>query len=305
MDKEDKSKNNDHGETKTKNRENSTVVIDLFINDRNENDKLIDVSKKLEKVIISGKYKYIFKMLKSPFNLYEYSRILPDKFSKLGGRAFLVNNKFVWKHDEQLKANSLSFITNLFAKACKINCPDMIITDMKYNLDDPSEYDNEKELVQLIEYIPEWKDYSSEHPRSDKFVKQLSRLLAFDLVVANTDRFLFITRYIDNIIFSSYPGYEQMDLWLDPHINEGNFGFVGTDLWSIDHRAYDNLDYISKLHSLLNDDFIKECTKMMTTFFKLNKKEEIHFFNKVKKYIQYNLSIYPKFELLYNWIFSY
>jgi hypothetical protein len=278
-------------------------IIQLFMNSKETNDSLIDVSRRFERIISSVKDDYIFQMVKSPLYLYQYVNDIPEEYSLLGGRAFLVNNRFVWKHDEQKNANSLSFITNLFATVCKINCPDMIITDKKYNLGDASPYDHEKNLVQIIQFVPGWKDYTPSHSRSDKFIKQLAAILAFDLTIANTDRFLFITRHIENIIFSSDPQFEPVDVWVNPPINEGNFGFVGTDLWTLDHRAIGDKNYIVRLHEILNDDFLSECTNLMANFFGIDDAKK-YFFVKLKKYLNHNLSMFSYFKSLYSWILN-
>lgn len=97
--------------------------------------------------------------------------------------------------------------------------------------------DGDEDFLQLIDYIPSWKDYSHEHPRSSKFVKQLTGLLAYDLISGNSDRFLFIGRYIDNFLFTEDPEFEEHEIFIyeeESNINNGNFGFVGEDLWSID-----------------------------------------------------------------------
>lgn len=275
-------------------------VINTFLD--NKHDTLLDTSRRFEMNILSSNI--IFELVKDPFSLYRFVNIVPISARLLGGRAYLVNDLFVYKYDEQFKANSLSFITNLFAKLCGIRCPNLILSNIKYHIAGES-YEGYEKSVQFIEYLPDWVDYSSKHPRSENFVKQLAALLAFDLVVANTDRFLFISRYIDNIIFKDEPGYEQMNLWDNPVINAGNFGFIGADMWSLDHRAYDEISYINKIHNLLDDEFLRNCSRLMGEFFELDQEQVLLFENKLRKYINRYMRLFPVFSELYNWIMSY
>lgn len=250
-------------------------IIQLYLtNDsfENINNRIKTLSENVDKTIV-----------KEPFYLFCYVDELPKSHKHLGGRAHLINNLFVIKDDSH---NMLAFFTNLFAKLCKISCPNMILSPLKY-------YKEGKILIQIIEYIPNWKNYSHEHSRNINFTKQLAKILAFDLIVGNTDRFLFITRYIDNIINS-----EQMNLWDEPCVNEGNFGFVNNNLWSMDHCA--NINYINKLHKLIGNKLIHDCSNLMKTYFNLNNIDSHMFEHKLYKYIEKYKKIYPLLEKLFS-----
>lgn len=137
---------------------------------------------------------------------------------------------------------------------------------------------------------------------SDKFVEQLSQLLAFDLVINNSDRFLFVWRYIDNIILKDDPEYEEMDLWADPEINEGNFGFVGNNLYSLDHRSDHRLSYIQQIHDLLTDELLDELSVLMAKFFKLSEDELNVFKLYLRTYVMNYMEKFPSFLELFEWI---
>lgn len=273
-------------------------VITLFLQNR-QLETILEVSNKFRLAILASP-PIVLQLVRDPFPLYRFTEVQPISVRLLGGRAYLVNNLFVRKHDEQGRANSLSFITNLFAKACKIHVPNMILTDILYIVE--GRESGGERSVQIIEYVPNWVNYSPALPRGGKFVKQLAALLAFDLVVGNGDRFLFISRSIDNILFRDDPEYEQMDLWETPQINEGNFGFVGTDLWSIDHRAHDDIHFILRLHRLLTEEFLQSCTVLMTQFFRLNLEERVLLGNKLSKYVRIYLALFPVFAQLHSWV---
>jgi hypothetical protein len=135
-------------------------------------------------------------------------------------------------------------------------------------------------------------------------VKQLAGLLAYDLIVGNFDRFLFIARYIDNFLFTDDPEFEENKIFMDDedsNINEGNFGFVGEDLWSIDDRYAYNIEDLHRLHKLCTFKFITECSKMIAQYFHLNKNEEITFRNKCWKYFKRNMLLFPTFEETIRW----
>ena len=278
-------------------------IITLFLQNRREQETLLDVTNKFKLVILGCQSPTIFQLIERPFPLYRFTTIQPTVIKPLSGRTYLVDNLFVYKYDEQRKANSLSFITNLFARACKVNSPDMILSKPLYTIEG-ERYEGEK-LVQIIQYIPDWIDYSSAHPRSKGFVKQLASLLAFDLVIGNSDRFLFITKFIDNILFRDDPDYQEMDIWDSPQINEGNFGFVGSDLWSLDHRANDDLNFIIRLHQLATDDFLQSCSMLMAEYFQLNQREQVVLRDKLSKYLRHYLTLFPLFTQLHNWVNSY
>lgn len=269
--------------------------INLFIDNKKRNVSFTDVNEKFESILMSARSTLLMGKL---IALYKYARTKPVSVKNIGGRAYLINGEFVYKHDEQFKANELSFISNLFAQACKVKCPNMILTTREDFIDKDS---NDK-LAQIMEYRPDWSNYSPEHPRSKSFVKQLARLLAFDLVAGNSDHFLFIDRIIDNIIFANDPEYGQMDLWDSPILNEGNFGFVGDDLWSLDHRANDDMSFILKIHKLLDKEFLSTCTRLMAKHFKLSSDEESVFRSKLSKYVARNLKLFPKFKVMHDWV---
>ena len=273
-------------------------TINLLLSNHHHNETLLELLNQLRAKLPKNKDSIVYRLLRPPFALFRFLDTKYESIKKINDRVYIINKEFVYKYDEQRKANYLSFISTLFAKACKIKTPNMVLANL-HDFDFRPKYTNEEKSVQIMDYLPSWQDYSSEHQRGPKFGPQLASLLAFDLVIANSDRFLFIFRFIDNILFVDDPEYEQMDLWLDPIINEGNFGFIGLDLWSLDCRA-DKLDYILKVHRLLDDEFLKKCSRLMGQFFKLNRNEILTFEDKLNKYVSRYLELFPKFLQLYH-----
>ncbi|SNW62696.1 Actin-Fragmin Kinase domain-containing protein [Orpheovirus IHUMI-LCC2] len=258
----------------------------------------------------------ILLLSKDPIFLYKYVNEYPKKVKNIAGRALLVNEKFVYKDEYDDNANFLTFITNLFAKVCGLNVANILLCKPKYLITQKLHVSNNKlrsnyeiennndKLLQIIEYLPYWSDYSNEHGRSNNFIKELAEILAFDLVVSNADRFLFIFRYFDNIIYKDDPEYEQMEIFDDPPINEGNFGFVGNKLYALDHRANSDIEQIIKLHNLLNDENINVCSELVSQYFKLNEMETILFNSILKNKIIDNLDKFPSFAKLHKWVTS-
>lgn len=287
-------------------------IIRLFLVNRIEDAKLIDVMKQFERTVMSAGDPVVFQLVKNPFPLFRFTNILPTSSRHIGGRAYLMDGLFVNKYDEHFKANSLSFIANLFAKPCKVRCPEMILSEIKYIVQ-REDYGGDEQLVQIIEYIPNWNDYSHQHPRSVNFPKQLAGLLAFDLVIGNVDRFMFIFRFVDNTMFEQDPGFftsffeddefEPHEIWMEDIINEGNFGFVGLDVWSIDHTVFpEGIAYINKLHQMLSEAFLRECSLLMSQYFKLTDAEQVLFNHKLRKYVSRNLKLWPEFRPMYDWV---
>lgn len=289
----------------------SSDTISILLTAKQTGVSFSDFVTKLQRSINESTFYLNLPILKSPFDLYRFSELVPTTGKHLGNRAFLVNDTFVYKYDEQPLANELSFITNLFALVCDIKAPNMILAHVQYHLN--LMYDGTKILenvavvaakssAQIIEYISDWKNYTDTHPRSDKFTEQLAQLLAFDLIVNNTDRFLFIWRYIDNIIFRDDPDYEQVYLWDEPQINEGNFGFVGNDLYSLDHRSSNELSDITRVHQLLSHELLDQLSVLMSEFFKLNEDELNVFKLYLQMYVRDYLDKFPMFIELLEWI---
>lgn len=231
------------------------------------------------------------RLIKNPFSLLRHSKEIKKYHTKqnLEGRANLINEEFVYKFDEQEKANELSFIASLFAKLCGIRTPDLMLSVEDGN------------LIQFIEYLPGWRNYSEEHRSLPNFAKQLAGLLAFDLTIGNGDRFVFLFRYIDNIIFANDPDYFQMEIWEEPLINEGNFGIFNDNLWSLDARTELDLDYAQKIHTLLTPSFLLRCTELMTEHFHLTTEQQAIFATKLQKYHNRNMALFPIYERLYKW----
>lgn len=278
-------------------------IIQLYLDNRQGKETIFQVSEKLR--IIIGNKNLIFDMVKYPFSAYKYYYINPGNITEISNRAYLSEDrKFVVKYDEQFRANTLSLISNFFGKACKLKSPNMILSG---RLPVNPNLDGNEDFLQLIDYISSWEDYSHDHYRSPKFIKQLAGLLAYDLVVGNFDRFSFISRYIDNFLFVDDPEFEQHEIFLDDEdsdLNSGNFGFVGDDLWSIDDRCYHNVEFIKRLHDLCTFEFITECSRLMAEYFHLDRNEEITFRNKCWKYLNRNLLLFPVFEKLLYWALS-
>jgi len=272
-------------------------TIEFFLENREHT--LIDACKQLSLLFSTYHHPYpssiLFKLIKEPFTLYRFEKVPHHSVEKIGySRAYLINHEFIYKNEGTF-VNSLALITNLFAKLCGLHTPNMILGNPRKN-----------EWVQIIEYIPNWIDYSHEHPRSGKFVKQLASLLAFDLVIENNDRFLFIFRYISIFILKENRDEEDddIDIWIDPPINEGNFGFVGSDLWSLDERAND-MKYIRRTHSILyplDDELLNIFSDLMGQFFKLDQENVALFSKKLKKYLARNFKLFPVFKEMYDWI---
>ena len=277
-------------------------TINIILENISPNETLLQFLNRFRSKL-SKSENLVYQFLRPPFDLFQFLNNEHQSIDKLNDRVYLVHShigKFIYKYDEQRNANSLSFITSLFAKACHINTPNLILANL-HDFDFRPKYVGKDRSVQIMDYLPNWQDYSMEHPRGDNFVPQLASLLAFDLVIGNGDRFLFIFRKIDNILFVKDPEYEQMDLWFDPIINEGNFGFVNSDLWSLDCRS-SNLEYILKIHRLLDKEFLKECTQLMSLFFKLDRNEAVIFEIKLNTYLARYMKLFPRFVQLYHLI---
>lgn len=271
-------------------------ALKIYIHYAKTGKSLVDISSEVN----VGSCKDLKELFAPPFQLYLYESDLPRMIKHIGGRAYLINDKFIWKYDEQHKANELSFITNLFAKACGLNCPDIVVCKTDYFIENTLIYEGPV-LAQIVEYLPNWRNYTEEKSeKSNKFIKQLASILAFDLLVCNGDRFLFIWRLIDNIIFKNI--YPKMDLWLNPIINTGNLGIIDEELWSLDMRAHDDIKYISDVHNLLTKDFLLECSNLMGIYFKLSRSQIKYFNDKLTKYIGKYSEIFPYFNELYNWV---
>jgi hypothetical protein len=211
-------------------------------------------------------------------------------------RVFLINNLFIYKNDEDVNENAVKMNSLLRSKGLK--SPENLLLTVPYTIELTEEYDDNGELidssieiiktpstVQIIEYIPNWHDFSIEEAKKkvNDLPKQISQILAFDLLIGNNDRFLFISRYLDNIFFKDDPEYTEMDPFDEPIINEGNLGIVDNDLWSLDIQSNENmLEFLKNLTvKQLND--IQE---LMIKFMKFNPmeaknfKEEFSFYRK-------------------------
>jgi len=264
------------------------INILLEVREKNKNMKIIEAVNICCDNIISSKNKQLsFALAKPPFNLLSYIYQTTKIRKQIDySRAYIINNSYIKKFDPGYNTNS--FITNLFAQVCDVKVPQLLLT-----------IDNNK-IYQVIEYLKQWRDYDNLHPRNYYFIEELAVLLAFDLTVGNGDRFLFITRYLENIIFKNDPDYDQMDIWDNPIINEGNFGFVGNNLWSIDHNAGD-LEYLQKLHNITDDKLLYSCCQLMSQYFNFNNIELKIFYDKLIIQYRKNMSYYAKFEEIYIW----
>lgn len=273
-------------------------VIDLVLSSGND---LIESALRLNDVVLSASDPIIFGIVKDPFFLCRHIESATMSVRHLSSRAYLVNNEFVYKYDEQDKANSLTFIANLFAKIVEVHAPEIILSDRKRDIPGIN-YDGDEKVVQIIEYLPEWEDYSDRHDRPEDFPEQLAVLLAFDLVVGNGDRFLFIFSHIDNALFADDLEYEQVDLWDEPAINKGNFGFIGDRLWSMDHRGDYDMEDLYRIHQLLTSEFLGDCSMLMGKYFSLTVQETARLSTTLKNRIERNLVLFPVFEKLHKYI---
>lgn len=253
-------------------------VISIFLSYNNIKDAVYSLTKNVQTCPDF--------LLKSPFYLFKYARSHAIAIDKIKQELELItinnNIKYIRKHDELFNANKLSFIANLFAKLCKLKTPDIILLD-----------------IQIIQYIPNWVNYYLGHPRDPKFTKHLAKILAFDLTIGNVDRFHFIFKYIDNILFKDDQEYQQMNIWDGEIVNDDNFGFVDGELWSINHMTLHTLKHIKKYHTLLTDNYLSIYSELMSQYFILDSKI---FNQKLNKYISYNLQHFNIYVQLYNWI---
>jgi hypothetical protein len=217
-------------------------------------------------------------VLKEPFNLFKYVGEKPISRKHIGGRSHLINDKFIIKDDGN---NKLVFITNLFAKVFGILCPNIVLSELQYY--------SEGRLLQIIEHIPNWCNYSHNHSRSENFVKQLAKLLSFDLLVCNTNRFIFIHKYVEKYILrreslKNMIDCKPIDTFIEP-INEHNLGFVNNDLWSINHCAHNDIEHIIKYHNHIDPTLIGNCSKMMIQYFNIGERDSYMFEHKLSMYI--------------------
>jgi hypothetical protein len=281
-------------------------TIQLYLQQKRQGLSILQASLKFEQSVISAsrETELIFQLVSRPFYLCKFARVIPRELRRLAGRAFLADDNFVVKQDEHYKNNSLTFIANLFVRVCKVDVPDMILTKKRYNLPEDEQKDFDENMLQIIEYLPGWEDYSDSHPRSENFAKQLARLVAFDITIYNSDRFLFIAVLMDKIAFADDPDYEQPDDIEDfLQVNKGNFGFVGGDeLWSLDHSTVGDRELLNKLHSGIDDAFLDDCAAVTGRYFRLDDEAVTLFREQLEKYFNYNMTFFPLFMELYTWV---
>lgn len=66
------------------------------------------------------------------------------------------------------------------------------------------------------------------------YVKELARILAFNVITGNLDNFTFISYFLDNIYYASQPNFHAVNIFMAPMINEGNLLISQDKIWLID-----------------------------------------------------------------------
>jgi hypothetical protein len=201
-------------------------------------------------------------------------------------RAFLITtksrHKYVYKNDVD---NEKNVKTNDLLLSLGLKAPKNILFTVPFTIWG-DQYLEEPSTVQIIEYIPEWENFVLKKAKDkvDNLPRQIAEILAFDLLVGNGDRFFFISRYIDNIFFKDDPEYEQMDLWDNPIINDGNIGIVHDELWTLDciFGSPDMIQFLKKL----TDEQLKDIEDLMIKFMEFDEKDSYYFRHYFKNYRQ-------------------
>jgi hypothetical protein len=210
-----------------------------------------------------------------------------EKITQLNySRAFLITtkskHKYIYKNDVD---NEKNVKTNDLLLSLGLKAPKNILLMVPFTIWG-DQYLEEPSTVQIIEYIPKWKNFTLKEAKEkvDNLPRQIAEILAFDLLVGNSDRFLFITRYIDNIFFKDDPEYDQMYLWDDPIVNDGNIGIVNDELWTLDciFSEPDMIEFLKKL----TDEQLKDIEDLMIKFMEFNEKDSYYFRHYFKMYRQ-------------------
>jgi hypothetical protein len=221
---------------------------------------IIDACEKFNECIDEMKGKYDIKTLLDVLYDFPYTETnmglepvskIKRVTKTISSRVYIVENitgKFVYKYDEQYFTNELSFITICLLKYFGLHCPKTSLVKVPYFIRNNKINDTTR-VAQIIEYLPKYSDANFDLIEEiSHFHDKFAAIVAFDLFVANGDRFLFLFRYIDNL---TYEDYQEIDLWDDPIDNKGNFSFIDDKIWTIDARCSNDTKIIKILHEFV------------------------------------------------------
>jgi len=131
------------------------------------------------------------------------------------------------------------FITNSLATHFKILSPNTILINTNQKMRESFKTMTEDETIttksslQVMEYIIDFKNLRIRDLNNiPQLPNKLGELLAFDVFIVNSDRFLYMTRLIDNKMFEDDPEYNKIESWDYPMVNLGNID--NGNLWSIE-----------------------------------------------------------------------
>jgi hypothetical protein len=140
-------------------------------------------------------------------------------------------------------ANRGNFAATIMATLCGIRCPATVLCP--YAVAHLPLYQSgivlpaNTQEVQLIEYLPEWRDWDPKVDVADP--REFGKLLAFDFLIDNSDRFEGIYLYLSITYGPAEEGEEkekeanpEQELYASNGVNEGNFGIVDGQLYAID-----------------------------------------------------------------------
>lgn len=222
----------------------------------------------------------------------------PVDIKSTSGRPLILTfedgTKFVYKDDEQHYANELSMVANILLTHFKLNTIPMIL--MNYSLN------NEKiKNIQSMKYVEDLTEFNLEEMKKiPSFVEKLGKYIAFMLFVGDFDNFLFIGRFVDNIIFADDIDYNQMNLWGNPIINEGNVLIHNNDFLLIDIRPNSDPKYIAETHKIARC-FDYKIASLVAMQMNLSESQTEELTISIRKsFFHYMLSL-VKFKKLYNW----
>lgn len=254
-------------------------AINLIISRQQEGDKVSEILEGIYSDIIQCEHQ---DLIKEPFNMI---RLISDGVvitrKQHENHVIIVNERYLVKYDYSPEN---TFIINLFAKACGLNVPNLVIVKAsqldKLNLQSIEHDEEEIEFKQddyfvVIEYMINWKDYHNRRKRNESFITQLADILAFDLTIYNFDRFSFVMVYADLIIEGE--SIEQAFNTLKSRIksfNEGNLGFYEDKLWAIDHStdlwSRDKKNPMDEIRNLMKSDkFVDNVCQLVFDYFKI------------------------------------
>lgn len=161
--------------------------------------------------------------------------------------------KFVVKYDEQYLANEFALVANLLLCYFGLNTPKMALMEFPYTLNFYEKKVNRGPFYyQSMQYVDRLENFSIQAAKNvTNYATKLGRYVAFCLFVYDFDNFVFLGRFIDNIIFVSDPEYVQMDIYDEPMLNGGNILIRDDDFMILDIRPWGDPEKIREIHHIV------------------------------------------------------